>query len=59
MGLIVPQTVKVRASTRMCKYYKEKGYEFKKCGDFIEVDVMDLYPGSHEKIGRASCRERV
>ena len=50
MGLIVPQTLKVRASTKMCKYYKEKGYEFKKCGDFIEVDVMDLYPGSHEKV---------
>ena len=50
MGLIVPQTVKVRVSKNMCKYYKEKGYEFEKCGDIIEVDVIDLYPGSHEKV---------
>ena len=50
MGLIVPQTVKVKPSGKMCKYYREKGYEFKKCIDFIEVNVMDLYPGSHEKV---------
>ena len=50
MGLIVPQTVKVKPSGKMCKYYREKGYEFEKCIDFIEVNVMDLYPGSHEKI---------
>ena len=50
MGLIVPQTVKIRTSTITCKHYKEKGYTFKKCGEFIEVDVMDLYPGSHEKV---------
>ena len=42
MGLIVPQTVRVRTSGRMCKYYRQKGYEFEKCGDFIEVDVLDL-----------------
>ena len=50
MGLIVPQTVKVKPSGKMCKYYREKGYEFEKCIDFIEVNVMDLYPGSHEKV---------
>ena len=50
MGLIVPQTVKIRPSGKMCKYYREKGYEFEKCIDFIEVNVMDLYPGSHEKV---------
>ena len=50
MGLIVPQTVKVKPSGKMCKYYREKGYEFEKCIDFVEVDVMDLYPGSHEKV---------
>ena len=42
MGLIVPQTVKVRIGKRICKYYREKGYEFEKCGDFIEVNVLDL-----------------
>ena len=50
MGLIVPQTVKVRTNGRMCKYYREKGYEFEKCIDFIEVDVMDLHPGSHKMV---------
>ena len=50
MGLIVPQTVKVRTNGMTCKHYREKGYEFEKRGDLIEVDVMDLYPGSHEKV---------
>ena len=50
MGLIVPQTVKVRVSKKMCKYYREKGYKFEKYGDLIEVDVIDLYSGSHEKV---------
>ena len=50
MGLIVPQTVKVRIGVRTYKYYKEKGYEFEKCTDLIEVDVIDLYPGSHEMV---------
>ena len=38
MGLVVPQTVKVRINKRTCKYYREKGYEFEKCGDFIEIN---------------------
>ena len=50
MGLIVPQTVKVRIGVRTYKYYKEKGYEFEKCGDFIEVDVLDLPKGSGTKV---------
>ena len=50
MGLILPQTVKVRTSIKMCKYYREKGYEFEKCGDFIEVDVFDLPKGSTVKV---------
>ena len=50
MGLIVPQTVKVRPSGKAYRHYKEKGYEFEKRGDLIEVDAMDLYPGSHEKV---------
>ena len=36
MGLILPQTVKVRTSSSNCKHFREKGYEFEKCGDFIE-----------------------
>ena len=50
MGLIVPQTIKLRTGVLNYKYYREKGYEFKKCGDFIEVDVLDLYPGSNEMV---------
>ena len=50
MGLIVPQTVKVRTNGRTCEHYREKGYEFEKCGDFIEVDVFDLLKGSNEKV---------
>ena len=50
MGLILPQTVRIRTNGKTCKHYREKGYEFKKCGDFIEVDVLDLYPGSKEMV---------
>ena len=54
MGLIVPQTVKVRTSAMMCKYYKQKGYEFEKCGDFIEVNVFDL-PKSSRAMVKVVC----
>ena len=50
MGLILPQTIKVRTSVMTYKHYKEKGYEFEKCGDFIEVDVLDLLKSSNEKV---------
>ena len=50
MGLILPQTVKVRTNGMTCKHYREKGYTFEKCGDFIEVDVFDLPKGSHEMV---------
>ena len=46
MGLILPQTVKVRTSSSNCKHFREKGYEFEKCGDFIKVDVLDLSKSS-------------
>ena len=50
MGLIVPQTVKVRTGGKTCKHYREKGYEFEKCGDFIEVNVLDLPKSSREMV---------
>ena len=50
MGLIVPQTVKVRTNASNYKRYKEKGYTFKKCGDFIEVNVLDLPKSSSAKV---------
>ena len=42
MGLILPQTVKVKIASPNYNYFKEKGYEFEKCGDIIEVNVLDL-----------------
>ena len=50
MGLVLPQTVKVRTNGSICKHYKEKGYEFEKCGDLIEVNVLDLPKGSNIKV---------
>ena len=50
MGLILPQTVKVRTSKRTYKYYREKGYTFKKWEDIIEVNVLDLPKKSHEMV---------
>ena len=50
MGLIVPQTVKIKINNRTCKYYREKGYKFEKYGDFIEVNVLDLPKGSTAKV---------
>ena len=50
MGLILPQIVRVRTNSSNYKYYREKGYEFEKCGDFIEVNVLNLHPGSTVKV---------
>ena len=50
MGLILPQTIKIRTNASNYKHYKEKGYTFKKCGDFIEVNILDLPKGSHEMV---------
>lgn len=50
MGLILPQTVKVKIHNPNRRYYKEKGYDVKKNGDFIEVNVLDLIKGSHEPV---------
>lgn len=50
MGLILPQTVKIRTNGSNCKYFREKGYEFEKCGEFIEVNVLDLKEGSTIKV---------
>ena len=50
MGLVLPQTVRVRTHSSNYKYYRQKGYEFEKCGDFIEVNILDLCPGSKVKV---------
>ena len=54
MGLILPQTVKIRTNGNNCRYYKSKGYKFEKCGEFIEVDVLDLTKGSHTPV-KCTC----
>ena len=50
MGLILPQTIKVRTSVMTYKHYKEKGYKFEKCGDLIEINVLDLKKKSNVKV---------
>lgn len=50
MGLVIPQTVNIRTSGSNCKYFREKGYEFEKCGEFIEVNVLDLKKCSTIKV---------
>ena len=50
MGLILPQTIRVRTHWTTCKHYREKGYEFEKCGDIIEVNVLDLLKRSDIKV---------
>ena len=50
MGLVLPQTVKVRTNGSNCKHFREKGYEFEKCGDIIEVNVLDLLKRSDIKV---------
>ena len=50
MGLIVPQTVRIKTSSSNYKYFLEKGYKIEKCGNIIEVDVLDL---------KRSCKLKV
>ena len=50
MGLILPQTVRIRTSSSNYKYFLEKGYKIEKCGNIIEVDVLDL---------KRSCKLKV
>lgn len=50
MGLVLPQTVKVRIHAKNREHYRNKGYKFKKCNEIIEVNVLDLVDGSHELV---------
>ena len=50
MGLILPQTVRIKNSSSNYKYFLEKGYKIEKCGNIIEVDVLDL---------KRSCKLKV
>ena len=54
MGLILPQTIKIKIGSLNYQYYKEKGYTFKKRGDFIEVNVLDL-PKSSRAMVKVIC----
>ena len=50
MGLILPQTVRIKTSSSNYKYVLEKAYKIEKCGNIIEVDVLDL---------KRSCKLKV
>ena len=50
MGLILPQTVRIKTSSSNYKYFLEKGYTIEKCGNVIEVDVLDLKRSSKLKV---------
>lgn len=47
--MLLSKVVKVKVTSNMCKYYKEKKYNFK-CNDFIEVNIEDLPKGSNAKV---------
>lgn len=46
MGLILPQTVKIKWTGNTRKYYESKGYVYTKNLDEFEVNVQDLSKGS-------------
>lgn len=53
MGIVLPQTVKVRVAGGKNKYYENKGYgngKKIKTGDIIEVNVLDLPKSSGIKV---------
>lgn len=50
MGLIIPQTVHVKAHNFTRKYYEEKGYVVGKIGDIFNVSVNDLPQSSTQKV---------
>lgn len=54
MSLILPQTIEIKIGSSNYQYYKEKGYEFKKRGDFIKVNVLDLPKGSKHMV-KVTC----
>ena len=45
--IILPQEVLIRWDNSNKKYYKLKGYEFTKAGEYFSVDIMDVPKGSH------------
>jgi len=48
--LILPQIVKTEWNNRNKKWFINKGYNFSKIKDKIEVSVLDLMEGSHVKV---------
>ncbi|PAD70718.1 hypothetical protein CHH83_02625 [Bacillus sp. 7586-K] len=46
MGLIT-KTVKVKWNSKICKHYKDKGYQYTKIGEEFEVKVEDLTKSSN------------
>lgn len=50
MGLILPQTIKIKISTSNYKHFKNKGYKFNTIGDIIEINVTDLTKSNRKKV---------
>ena len=46
MGLVLPQTIKIKAHNFTRKYYVLKGYDVGKIGEEFEVNVLDLQMSS-------------
>ena len=42
--------VKLKVGARNNRYYREKGYNFQKLGEEIEVKIEDVYPYAHTKV---------
>lgn len=57
--MLLSKVVKIKVTPNMCKYYKEKGYQFK-CNDTIEVKVEDLPKGSNQRVAvKCDCCGKV
>lgn len=48
--IIISKTAKIKWCSKTKYYYIDKGYKFTKIGDFFEVKVEDLTPGSRADI---------
>lgn len=52
--MIIDEYIFVKINSRSYSWYKERGYDFEKCGDIIKVNIDDLQKGSRA-IVNAEC----
>lgn len=48
--MIIDEIIKIKTNPSNYKHYKQKGYEIEKCGQEIEVKILDLPIKSHVKV---------